>query len=186
MTKVLSDDLLSAPKPAAFLDRDGVLNQDIGYLHEPEQLVWMPQAVEAVAYLHAAGFRVFVVSNQSGIARGYYSETAVNELHDTMQDVLCQAGTSIDAFAYCPHHPAGSVERYRMDCTCRKPHPGMLLGLMERFPTLRRDSFLIGDKETDLAAAAAANVCGYLYAGGSLLDFSRRIVEQGRTGGRAL
>ncbi|WP_245418314.1 D-glycero-alpha-D-manno-heptose-1,7-bisphosphate 7-phosphatase [Cohaesibacter haloalkalitolerans] len=185
MTLVPSNDFLPEEKPAAFLDRDGVLNQDIGYLHETERLVWMPQAVEAVAYLQAKGYRVFVVSNQSGIARGFYSETEVDALHETMQGVLHRAGTRIDAFVYCPHHPEGIIERYRVDCSCRKPHAGMLLGLMERFPTSRRDSFLVGDRETDLAAAAAADVRGYLYSGGSLLDFVMGIVERDYTGGGA-
>lgn len=185
MTLAHPDVLSLAVKPAAFLDRDGVLNREVGYLHEPARFVWMPQAVEAVAFLRARGFRVFVVSNQSGVARGYYSEAAVEGLHSFMQDALRAAGTGIDAFAYCPHHPEGSVEHYRVNCTCRKPGPGMLVGLMERFPTLPRSSFLVGDQETDLAAAAAAGLPGHLYAGGSLLDFVRDIVERDREGDAA-
>lgn len=185
MTLADPDILPLAAKPAAFLDRDGVLNRDVGYLHEPARFVWMPQAVEAVAYLRARGFRVFVVSNQSGVARGYYSEAAVDALHSFMQDALRAAGTGIDAFAFCPHHPEGSVERYRVNCTCRKPDAGMLFDLMDRFPTLRQDSFLVGDRETDLAAATAAGIPGHLYAGGSLLDFVRGIAERDREGGEA-
>ena len=162
--------------PAAFLDRDGVLNKDVGYLFEACRLEWMPGAIDAVAFLRAQGFRVFVVTNQSGVARGLYSEAAVEALHAAMQDVLAPAGAAVDAFAYCPHHPEGMVERYRVECSCRKPGPGMILRLAATFPTDLRRSFLVGDKPSDLAAAAAAGVDGFLYDGGSLLDLVARLV----------
>ena len=165
-------------RPAAFLDRDGVLNRNVGYLFEPSRLEWMPGAIEAVAFLKTQGFRVFVVTNQSGVARGLYSEDDVEALHAAMQDVLARAGTAVDAFAYCPHHPEGTIERYRLRCACRKPEPGMILDLAAAYPTDLRRSFLVGDKPSDLEAAAATGMDGFLYDGGLLLDLVARIVAE--------
>jgi len=153
-------DKAGTPRPAAFLDRDGVLNVDHGYTHKPEQLEWTEGAVEAVRLLNEAGYYVLVVTNQSGIARGYYDEEAVKSLHKHMQKSLAAHGAHIDAFYYCPHHPEGSIKRLAVQCRCRKPGPGMLEQAAREWPINIGASFLIGDKDHDLAAAAAFNIRG--------------------------
>ena len=100
-------------KPAAFLDRDGVLNVDIGWLHKPQDCVWIDGAKEAVRFLNAADYFVFVVTNQAGVARGLYDEATVREFHDWMSAELAAIGAHVDAYYYCPHHPDGSVAPYR-------------------------------------------------------------------------
>ena len=164
-------------RAAAFLDRDGVLNLDGGFAHRPDQIEWVDGAAEAIAYLNAKGLYVFVVTNQSGIARGLYSETDVLQLHGWMADQLALRGARIDAFAYCPHFPEGVMPAYRQVCACRKPAPGMLLTLMTEWPVRREASFMIGDRDTDMAAAQAAGVRGYLFPGGNLLKFVRESVR---------
>jgi D-glycero-D-manno-heptose 1,7-bisphosphate phosphatase len=152
------------------------LNKDIRYLTAEQHLEWMPDAIAAVAFLRRAEFLVFVVTNQSGVARGFYTESAVQTLHESMQRQLLSAGGGIEEFVYCPHHPESADPKYRVQCECRKPAPGMLLGLMAKYPIKRGESFLIGDKQSDLAAAAAAGVTGYLYEGGSLLQFVKKLI----------
>ncbi|WP_372400592.1 HAD-IIIA family hydrolase (plasmid) [Azospirillum sp. HJ39] len=153
---------------AAFFDRDGVLNEDVGYAHLPGQITWMPGAKEAVKRLNDAGFLVFVVTNQGGVARGYYSEEHVRTLHRWMQDELRAVGAHIDAFYHCPHHPEHGEPPYRTDCSCRKPEPGMLLQAMADWPVDLKGSFLIGDRDTDLLAAQRVGIEGTLYRGGDL------------------
>ena len=155
-------------RPALFLDRDGVLNRDLGYPHLPEQIEWTPGVFEAVARANRAGWLVFVVTNQSGVARGLFDEAAVMRLHAWMDGEFARHGARIDAWSYCPHHPTEGVGRYRRDCACRKPSSGMLYDLMERFPIDRDRSVLIGDKASDLEAAAGAGVRGVLFEGGDL------------------
>jgi D-glycero-D-manno-heptose 1,7-bisphosphate phosphatase len=156
------------PRPAAFLDRDGVLNHDRGYIHRPADFVWIEGAQTAVRRLNDAGYRVFVVTNQAGVARGLYSEAEIGVLHDWVGAELERAGARIDAFYHCPHHPDIGPPEYRRDCDCRKPAPGMLLRAMADFPIDAARSFLIGDRETDIEAARAAGVAGHLFAGGNL------------------
>ena len=147
-----------APRPAAFLDRDGVLNVDHGYAHKPEQLEWIAGAPEAVRMLNDAGYYVFVITNQSGVARGYFDEAAVRAFHAHMENLLAAHGAHIDAFYYCPHHPEGSVARLAVRCRCRKPAPGMLEQAAGEWPIDLKRSFLIGDKDDDMAAATAFNI----------------------------
>lgn len=161
----------AARQPAAFLDRDGVLNVDSGFPWRPEQILWMPGAFAALRRLKRAGFLVFVVTNQGGIARGYYEEADVRALHDWMGREIAEAGGRIDGFYYCPHHPAEGRAPYRTVCGCRKPAPGLLLQAMADWPVRRDGSFLIGDRQTDLQAAQAAGVPGHLFPGGDLDRF---------------
>lgn len=151
---------MGARRPAAFFDRDGVLNVDHGYAHRPEQLEWIAGAPEAVRLLNAAGYSVFVITNQSGVARGYYDESAVRLFHTHMQDSLSSHGAHIDAFYYCPHHPEGTVKALAIRCRCRKPGPGMLEQAASEWPIDLARSFLIGDKDNDIAAAAAFHIRG--------------------------
>lgn len=147
-------------RPAAFLDRDGVLNVDHGYAYRPDQLDWIAGAPRAVRLLNDAGYYVLVVTNQSGIARGYYDEAAVEAFHAHMQDSLAASGAHIDTFYYCPHHPDGTVEQWAVRCACRKPGIGLLQQAAQEWPIDIAGSFMIGDKDSDMAAAAAFNIRG--------------------------
>jgi len=149
---------------AVFFDRDGVLNRDTGYVHRYAALEWLPGVFEAVKRVNDAGFYAFVVTNQSGVARGYYGEEEVRALHAAMQAELRRRGARIDAWAYCPHHPEG-VGAYRRSCDRRKPGPGMLRDLMAAWPVDLGRSVMIGDKPSDLEAARAAGVRGVLASG---------------------
>ena len=166
---------LSTARPAIFFDRDGVLNVDVNYLYKTEDFQWIAGAKEAIKYYNDQGYLVFVVTNQSGVARGYYSEADVHNLHKWMQQELAAAGARIDAFYHCPHHVQGSVVEYSLDCGCRKPAPGLLLQAMEEWPVNKDQSLLIGDKPSDIEAAQAAGIKGYLFAGGNLLEFVTKI-----------
>jgi D-glycero-D-manno-heptose 1,7-bisphosphate phosphatase len=163
-------------RPAAFLDRDGVLNVDHGYAFRPDQLEWVVGAAEAVRLLNEAGFIVIVVTNQSGVARGYYDEVAVRRFHAHMLDALNLQGAHIDAFYYCPHHPEGTVKEFAVHCSCRKPGTGMLEQAAREWPIDRSRSFLIGDRDADMAAAAAFKIRGIKFDAGiiSLTDLVRR------------
>ena len=147
-------------RPAAFLDRDGVLNVDHGYVHRPEHLEWVAGAPESVRLLNEAGYYVIVVTNQSGVARGFFDEAAVKSFHAHMQNALAGKDAHIDAFYYCPHHPEGSVKAFAMACSCRKPRTGMLEQAAHDWPIDINRSFFIGDKDLDMAAAAAFKVRG--------------------------
>ena len=163
-------------RPAAFLDRDGVLNVDRGYAHRPDQLEWIAGAPDAVRLLNEAGYYVFVITNQSGVARGYYEEAAVHHFHAHMQDALRAQGAHIDAFYYCPHHPGGAVKEFAIKCRCRKPEPGLLEQAARDWPIDLDRSFLIGDKDDDLAAAKTFHIRGIKFdaRAGSLVDLVRK------------
>ncbi|MCK1303419.1 HAD family hydrolase [Bradyrhizobium sp. 24] len=157
--------------PAVFFDRDGVLNEDDGYAFDPGQIRWVEGAQEAVKAVNDAGYLAFVVTNQSGIARGFYEERHVRNLHEWMSRELAMVGARIDAFEFCPHHPDGLIERYRVLCSCRKPQPGMIRALLERYSVDIDASFLVGDKQSDLSAAHAAGIAAYLFDGSNLHTF---------------
>jgi D-glycero-D-manno-heptose 1,7-bisphosphate phosphatase len=163
-------------RPAAFFDRDGVLNVDHGYVHRPEQLEWIAGAPESVRLLNEAGYCVLVITNQSGVARGFFDEAAVKSFHAHMQNVLAGKGAHIDAFYYCPHHPEGTVKAFAMACSCRKPRTGMLEQAAREWPIDVSRSFFIGDNEADMAAAAAFKVRGIKFDSRlhSLSDLVRR------------
>ncbi|WP_448046358.1 D-glycero-alpha-D-manno-heptose-1,7-bisphosphate 7-phosphatase [Bradyrhizobium liaoningense] len=158
-------------RPAVFFDRDGVLNEDDGYVFDPDKIRWVEGAQQAIKAVNDVGYFAFVVTNQSGIARGFYEERHVRNLHEWMSRKLASAGAHIDAFEFCPHHPDGSIERYRVLCSCRKPQPGMIRALLERYPVDTDASFMIGDKQSDLASARAAGIAGYLFDGSNLHSF---------------
>jgi D,D-heptose 1,7-bisphosphate phosphatase len=161
-------------RPAVFFDRDGVLNHDSGYTFETHKLQWIDGAREAVKAVNDAGCFAFVVTNQSGVARGLYEESHVLALHRWMADEMATMGAHIDAFEYCPDHPDGTIERYRRLSDRRKPGPGMITDLLSRFTVDTAHSILIGDKDTDLEAARAAGLKGHLFSGGNLLAFVER------------
>lgn len=145
-------------RKAAFIDRDGVLNEERAFVHRAEDFVLIPGALEALRALTAAGYLLVVVTNQSGIARGLYSESDYLALTEHMRAQLAQEGISLDAVEYCPHLPDAPVDRYRVDCDCRKPKPGMLKRAINRLEVDPRASFLVGDRLSDIQAARAAGI----------------------------
>jgi D-glycero-D-manno-heptose 1,7-bisphosphate phosphatase len=161
-----------------FLDRDGTLNHDTGYVYRIADFRWLPGAVNAVRALNAHGYYVFIVTNQSGVARGLYDEAAVHGLHGWMNGELHAAGARIDDFRYCPHHPEASVAAYRSACTCRKPAPGMLLDLMKAWPVIRAGSIMIGDRESDAEAGTAAGIASAIVHPGGLESFVAHLLRQ--------
>ena len=165
-------------KPAAFLDRDGGVNLDDGYMGTKERIRWMPNAARAIRRLNKAGYFVFFFTNQSGVARGFFTEDELNGLHQWMVAELAAQGAVIDDVRYCPHHPDGSVAGYLEDHQWRKPSPGMIFDLMEHWPVRREGSFVIGDRSTDIEAAEAAGLPGFLFAGGDLDAFVADVMDQ--------
>lgn len=159
-------------RPALFLDRDGVLNEDLGYVSRWEDFRFIPGAPQAVRAANEAGWLVIVVTNQSGIGRGYYTEADMVALHGQMAGALADEGARIDAIYHCPHHPEAKVEVYRHpDPPLRKPNPGMLLQAIEEWPIDVPRSLMVGDKDADMEAARRAGVRGMKFEGGDLWEF---------------
>jgi D,D-heptose 1,7-bisphosphate phosphatase len=156
---------------ALFFDRDGVINVDHGYVGSRDRFEWMAVAREAIRDATDAGWHVFVVTNQSGVARGHYDEAAVAALHDWMVDEVRRAGGTIDDIRYCPFHPDAVVPAYRRGSDWRKPAPGMLLDLMRVWELDAARCVLVGDKDIDMAAAQSAGIRGIRFSGGNLADF---------------
>lgn len=164
----------------AFLDRDGILNVDKGYLYKIEELEWMPNAIMAVKLLCSLNYKVVVVTNQSGIARGYYTVEDMEKLHRYMAQEIAKAGGKISHFYYCPHYKEGIVPEYAVECNCRKPKPGMILQGIRDFNANLDESFVIGDSRKDVDAATAAGLKGFLYMGGpegDIADFVWKVLE---------
>jgi D-glycero-D-manno-heptose 1,7-bisphosphate phosphatase len=159
-------------RAAAFLDRDGVINADYGYIYRPEDFDLLPGVPDALRRLKAAGYMLIIVTNQSGIGRGYYSETDVSVLHRHLHSTLAREGAALDAIYLCPHRPDEG-------CDCRKPKPGLILRAVRDLAIDTARSFIVGDKSSDIAAGAAAGLgAGYLIStevGG--LDSLGRCVE---------
>jgi D-glycero-D-manno-heptose 1,7-bisphosphate phosphatase len=162
----------TSARPALFLDRDGVLNEDQGYVHRWEDFRWIAGAREAVAAFNGAGWLVIVVTNQSGVGRGYYTEEDMHALHARMSEDLKAVGGHIDAFYFAPQHPEAADDAYRHpDPPDRKPNPGMILRALSEWPIDRERSVLVGDKPSDLEAALRAGIRGVLFEGGDLAEF---------------
>ncbi len=143
---------------AVFLDRDGVLNRDLAYVHTREAFEFLPGSLDACRKFHEAGFRLFVVTNQSGIARGYFTESDFLALSAWMKAEMAKAGAPLEGVYYCPHHPEGTVPQYRFACRCRKPAPGLIEQAAREHGIDLSRCALFGDSPRDVEAAAAAGI----------------------------
>ncbi|MFC2059481.1 D-glycero-alpha-D-manno-heptose-1,7-bisphosphate 7-phosphatase [Chloroflexota bacterium] len=143
-------------KRAVFLDRDGTIIEDVGYLNERSRIKFLPRASEAIRLLNETGFKVIIATNQSGVARGYFTEEKLREINSYIQESLAEHGAFIDETYYCPHHVEGIIEEYKKECYYRKPNPGMIEKAAVEFDISLKDSFVVGDKITDIEAGHRA------------------------------
>ncbi len=151
---------------AVFLDRDGTLIEDVGYLDHHSRIVFYPWSIPAVRALNLAGLRVVMTTNQSGVARGYFSEADVREVHEHIAAALAEGGAHVDAYYYCPHHPDGTVEGYAGRCACRKPGTAMVERAVQEFGIDPCRSFVVGDRWLDVGMARNAGARGVLVTTG--------------------
>ena len=149
-------------RAAVFLDRDGTMIHDVGYLSRLEDLRWFPWTIEAVRLLHRAGFLICVTTNQSGVALGFCTDAFVRRVHEEMSSAIDAAGGRVDGWFYCPHHPEATIDALRLDCGCRKPKPGLVRQAQQRFEIDLARSFVIGDKAADVGLASAVGAGGVL------------------------
>lgn len=163
---------------AVFLDRDGTVLKEVGYLSRLEDMELLPQATAAIKLLNQKGIKVVVVTNQSGVARGFFPEDLVKEVHQRLQKDLQKEGAFLDGFFYCPHHPDYGHEKYRKDCFCRKPNIGMLQEAARDFRIDLSRSYLIGDTRRDLETAWNAGMKGVLLLSGYGKDELKKIEVQ--------
>ncbi|MEP6917329.1 MAG: D-glycero-beta-D-manno-heptose 1,7-bisphosphate 7-phosphatase [Acidobacteriota bacterium] len=147
---------------AIFLDRDGTLIEEAGYLDRLERLTFFPYSIDAVRLLNRAGYAVVIVTNQAGVARGIFKESFVAEAHRHIRERLAAGGARVDGFYYCPHHPEASVAEYRQTCDCRKPQSGMFTRAAEELDIALDQSFVVGDRWHDLEAGQRVGVQGVL------------------------
>ncbi|GAG85104.1 unnamed protein product [marine sediment metagenome] len=138
---------------AVFLDRDGTINEEMGYINHPGRFIIFPFVVESIRIFNRLGLKVVVVTNQSGVARGYFEESLVLELHQKMISELAANQAQIDAIYYCPHHPKEGTGRYKIDCECRKPKPGMIQKAVKEHDINLHSSYMIGDRYKDVVFA---------------------------------
>lgn len=149
-----------------FLDRDGTINEEVNYLYKPEDMHLLPGVPEAIRLLKEDGFKIVVITNQAGIARGYYSCEDVERLHEYLNSMLEPVGAKIDRFYYCPHHPVHGIGIYKKECTCRKPGIGMFEMAEKEFPIDKNHSYMIGDKLLDVEAGRNYGIKGILVGTG--------------------
>lgn len=164
----MSGPMANSRKPAVFLDRDGTLNEDRDYSHRIEDMVLISGAARAVRRFQEDGFWTVIVTNQSGIARGYFDEAALALFNAELLRQLAEGGATIDLILHCPHHPDITGP-----CACRKPGAGMVKVACAQLPIDLKRSLLIGDRLSDMGCAEAAGIAGYLFPGGDLDEFCR-------------
>ncbi len=144
------------PKRAIFLDRDGVINQDKGYVYRRKDFEFEKNALKGLKLIDFNQYLVFIVCNQAGIAHGYYTKNDCKKLHQWLRKYLLKKGIKITKIYYCPHHPKGKIKRFSIKCSCRKPEPGMLLRAKKEYGINFKKSYLIGDKTSDILAGKRA------------------------------
>jgi D-glycero-D-manno-heptose 1,7-bisphosphate phosphatase len=153
-------------RPAVFLDRDGTINEQMGYINHLSRFVLLPGSAAAIRMLNKHDIPVFVVTNQSGLARGYFPPSLLDEVHAKMIALLAVEGARVDGIYVCPHHPEAKEERFRKDCDCRKPKPGLFVKAAREHDIDLAASFVVGDRWSDLKAAAACGASGILVLSG--------------------
>ncbi len=141
---------------AVFLDRDGTINEDVNFLSSPEQVILIDWSVEAIKEMNELGLKIIVFTNQSGIARGYFTEDDLHKIHSRLDELLSQSGARIDAYYYCPHHPTEGNGEYKVECECRKPKDGMLQRASREQNIDLKKSFVVGDRCVDIKAGKTA------------------------------
>lgn len=149
-------------RPAVFLDRDGTMIHDVGYLGRHEDIQWYPFTADAIRLLNRAGYLVCVVTNQGGIGLGEFDEAFVHGVHQSMEATLRESGAAVDGWFFCPHHPRAVVEALKTPCPCRKPGRGMIDAACARFDIDLARSWVVGDKMIDVLMAASAGMRGIL------------------------
>ncbi|HEX6323400.1 MAG TPA: HAD family hydrolase [Vicinamibacterales bacterium] len=166
-------------KPTVFLDRDGTINEDVGYLNALDRLVFIPGALDAIRLLTRASYQIAIVTNQAGLAHGMIEESVLDALHARIDERIRAAGGRVDGWFVCPHHRTATVEKFRLDCDCRKPKPGLFDQACRALPVDKARSFYIGDKASDMGAAEAAGLRGILvrtgYGEGELARLNGRV-----------
>lgn len=160
---------------AVFLDRDGTISEEVGYIRDPDQFQLMPKSAEAVKLMNERGLKVIVITNQAGVAKGYFPEDMVSRVHKKMEKTLSNQGAFLDGVYYCPHHPEGVVETYRKTCECRKPASGLLKKASEEHAIDLSRSYMVGDKVADVECAHGMGVKGILVLTGYGKDELKKI-----------
>lgn len=149
-------------KPAVFIDRDGTINEQMGYINHVSRFILLPSAAEAVRLLNGHGYLAIVVSNQSGVGRGYFPIELVHDVHEYMKSLLEKEGAAVDGIYFCPHHPEALVPEYRIDCNCRKPKTGLIEKACEDFDIDMKNSYVIGDRCSDIELADRSDLKGLM------------------------
>ncbi len=149
-------------RPAVFIDRDGTINEQMGYINHIDRFKIFPFVPDAIRTLNKRGFWVIVVSNQSGVARGYFPISLVHKVHEYLREALKREGAYLDDILFCPHYPNGKIPEYSKECSCRKPRPGLIRLAQKRFPIDMESSYVIGDRYTDIELAKRCNLKGIL------------------------
>ena len=169
----------SSGRATVFLDRDGTINEDVGYMNALERLVFIPGALDAIRLLSRAGFQIVIVTNQAGVALGMIEEQVLETLHAHIGERIVAAGGRVDGWFVCPHHVTATVDKFRLDCDCRKPKAGLFTQAFDALPVDKSQSFYVGDKASDMAAAKNAGLAGILvrtgYGEGELTRYKGKI-----------
>jgi D-glycero-D-manno-heptose 1,7-bisphosphate phosphatase len=162
-------------KGAVFMDRDGTISEEVGYLSELDQLCLISKSAEAIRLINESGLMAIVITNQSGVARGYFTEEMVNRIHEKMKELLEKQDVHLDGIYYCPHHPEGVIEYYRKTCNCRKPAVGLLEKASKDHDINLAASYIVGDKLIDIELASKVGAKGILVLTGYGKDELKKI-----------
>lgn len=169
-------------KPAVFLDRDGTVSEEVGYVNHVGRFRLLPRAAQGIRRINESDYLAVLVTNQAGVARGYFKESLVIAVHERLEELLAKNGAHLDGIYYCPHHPTAGEPPYRQDCDCRKPKPGMVLAAQRDLNIDVAQSFMVGDKHSDITFAQSVGMQGVLvktgYGLGEIEQWSAEWTEQ--------